>query len=164
MTIWLSRHVVQGMVQLGALYHPLETGGVLLGWRDGNDRIVNGLVGPGLKSLHSRQTFFPDHSWQVARIREAFEGSAGDLDYLGDWHTHPDGLAMMSELDRKTLSRIERRVKFPLMVIAAGTSEDWTINAWRGRRSNLFEKPSPELCTVRTIDPPPHWPSYFSGF
>lgn len=163
MTIWLSRRVANDIQRLGSLYYPLEIGGVLLGWRDNDDRIVTGLVGPGPSALHGRHLFIPDHSWQITHIRKAFEGSAGDLDYLGDWHTHPDGIAAMSDVDCKTLSRIARRVKRPVMVIAAGSASGWTIGSWVGLRSNFFSALSPNPEPLQLLDPPEHWPGYFAG-
>src|SRR4051812_37824791 len=99
---------------------PLENGGVLLGWRSGEDRIVVDLRGPGPRALHGRHCFIPDHVWQLSEIKRAFHESRGDLDYLGDWHSHPDGIAEMSDLDSATLLRIARRVSAPLMLIVAG--------------------------------------------
>lgn len=162
MTIWLSRPIMTVIRDLAALFYPVETGGVLLGWRDGGDRIITGLVGPGPNALHGRYTFLPDHAWQIARIREAFDASLGDLDYLGDWHTHPDGLAEMSNMDCKTLSRIERRVKSPLMMIAAGSGKNWTINGWSGFRSSFFANLRPQHEPVMLFDPPENWPSFTS--
>ncbi|MFB9047280.1 Mov34/MPN/PAD-1 family protein [Sphingobium indicum] len=162
MTVWLSCSAATVIRDLAELFDPVETGGVLLGWRDGSDRIVTGLVGPGPKALHGRYTFLPDHPWQIARIREAFDASEGDLDYLGDWHTHPDGVAQMSEMDCKTLSRIERRVKSPLMMIAAGSAKDWTINGWTGFRPSFFANLRPHKEPVMLFDPPDDWPSFFS--
>lgn len=83
MTIWLGRDAAQVIIEQANIFFPLETGGVLLGWRDGEDRVVVDIVGAGPKALHGRHTFIPDHSWQVEQIDEAFRNTAGDLDYLG---------------------------------------------------------------------------------
>jgi len=87
-----------------------ENGGILLGWRSDEDRIVADLRGPGAHALHGRHCFVPDHAWQVTEINRAFPASRGDLDYLGDWHSHPEVVAEMSDLDSATLLRIARRV------------------------------------------------------
>lgn len=107
---WISHEVFEQMIAEARALDPLETGGVLLGWRDGGDLIVTGLIGPGPYALHGRHMFIPDHRWQLEKIRAAFARSAGDLDYLGDWHTHPSGLAEMSAQDEKTLARLTRKV------------------------------------------------------
>ena len=162
MTIWLADNIADEIERLASLYYPLETGGMLLGWRDGDDRIVTGLVGPGRRALHGRYTFIPDGAWQRARLSELFASSGGDLDYLGDWHTHPDGMAEMSELDRRTLSKVERRVKAPLMVIFAGTEHDWTGGAWFGIRSSYFGRFHALAQEMKMFAPPSNWPAALS--
>ncbi|MBJ7438056.1 MAG: Mov34/MPN/PAD-1 family protein [Sphingopyxis sp.] len=158
MTIWLADDVASEMERLGSIYYPLETGGMLLGWRDGRDRIATGLIGPGPHALHGRYTFAPDGGWQRARLRDIFSATAGDLDYLGDWHTHPDGVAVMSELDRRTLSKIERRVRVPLMVILAGAENKWDIGSWLGSKSGYLTRVSASEEETKVFDAPTGWP------
>ncbi|MBB5706348.1 Mov34/MPN/PAD-1 family protein [Sphingopyxis panaciterrulae] len=158
MTIWLAREVVLEMERLGSIYYPLETGGMLLGWRDGPDRIATGLIGPGSGALHGLYSFIPDGAWQRARLAHIFSATAGDLDYLGDWHTHPDGVAAMSEVDRRTLSKIERRVRDPLMVILAGAASRWDMGAWFGTRPGYWGRLSASAAETRIFDAPTGWP------
>jgi integrative and conjugative element protein (TIGR02256 family) len=164
MTVWLSTDVAARIGELAELYYPLETGGVLLGWRDGHHRIVAGLIGPGPTALHGRRGFFPDHAWQKSEISKAFAGSSGDLDYLGDWHTHPDGIAAMSAVDRQTLARIARRVSRPLMVISAGRPTSWNADGWSLERGGLFTRTEPEPETLRHVEAPANWPTFYSAF
>jgi integrative and conjugative element protein (TIGR02256 family) len=159
MTVWLSDDVVASIRREAERLHPFETGGVLLGWRDGSDRIVMGATGPGRGAMHGRVAFLPDHPWQLARIREAFRRSGGDLDYLGDWHTHPDGAASMSTTDRQTLNRIARRVSEPVMLIAAGRSERWELASWIGLRGRVFWRFNSHRQEVRPFRPAESWPA-----
>ncbi|WP_082646313.1 Mov34/MPN/PAD-1 family protein [Bradyrhizobium valentinum] len=131
--VWLSSHVLRLMCRHARELSPLENGGILLGWRSGEYHIVVDLRGPGPRAIHGRQSFIPDHAWQVSEINRAFEASCGDLDYLGDWHSHPDGIAKMSDLDSATLLRIARRVNAPLMLIVAGSGADWSPQCWKGQ-------------------------------
>jgi integrative and conjugative element protein (TIGR02256 family) len=124
---------MQSMSEYAQELSSLENGGIFLGWRSGEDRIIVDLRGPGPLALHGRHCFVPDHKWQVAEVKSAFETSDGDLDYLGDWHSHPDGVAEMSDLDSATLLRIARRVSEPLMLIVAGCGLTWTPRCWKGQ-------------------------------
>lgn len=160
MTIWLSQSVALTMQSHGENFYPLEVGGVLLGWRDGEHRIVTGLIGPGPKSLHGRYAFVPDHPWQVDQIGKAFTETGGDLDYLGDWHSHPNGTAQMSTMDDGTLSRIARHVIDPLMVILASRPSDWLSGAWIANRRTFFRRPVISQQSLRAFEPPSHWPEY----
>jgi integrative and conjugative element protein (TIGR02256 family) len=135
---------------------------VLLGWRDGDNLIVVGALGPGPNALHGRTAFLPDHLWQVEKIRKVFSSTAGDLDYLGDWHTHPLGVAVMSGEDRKTLHRICRRAPGSAMaILAGGIQGQWTVAAWRGIQRTRFLsfgfEPADE--EVKAFEPPSEWPS-----
>jgi integrative and conjugative element protein (TIGR02256 family) len=70
--------------------HPLETGGLLLGWTDDatGDAVVAAIVGPGPAAKHGRTSFLPDHDWQRAELARRYAGSGRVHVYLGDWHTH----------------------------------------------------------------------------
>ena len=55
--------------------------------------------------------------------------SCGIIRYIGEWHTHPYGRAIPSELDKKTFSEFSKLGKIYLMTIL-GKSEvgNWVIN------------------------------------
>ncbi|MGY3424188.1 MULTISPECIES: Mov34/MPN/PAD-1 family protein [unclassified Bradyrhizobium] len=160
MTVWLSSRVMQSMSEDAQDLSPLENGGILLGWRSGEDCIVVDLRGPGPLALHGRHCFVPDHKWQVAEIDRAFKTSAGDLDYLGDWHSHPDGIAEMSDLDSATLLRIARKVSSPLMLIVAGSGSEWFPRCWKGQivRSLLRRRLSATQQEIKIFDSSSVWP------
>lgn len=148
------------MISEGTDRVPLETGGILLGWRSGDDRVIVDVLGPGLRALHGRYRFLPDHGWQVSEIHRIFRESRGDIDYLGDWHTHPGGQALMSGEDHLTLRRIEKRVRNPVMMILAGEKTGWTLGCWDARREGrlLFRNVSVHEQPVRLVEAKPDWP------
>lgn len=160
MTVWLSEHVMQSLSVHAQDFSPLENGGILLGWRSGEDCIVVDLRGPGPRALHGRHCFIPDHAWQVEEIQRAFEQSCSDLDYLGDWHSHPDGVAEMSKVDSATLLRITQRVKGSIMLIVAGKGKDWSARCWKGHihRSFLVRRLAAAPQNIKVFAPPAHWP------
>lgn len=55
--------------------------------------------------------------------------SCGIIRYIGEWHTHPCGRAIPSELDKKTFAEFGKLGKIYLMTIL-GKSEvgNWVIN------------------------------------
>lgn len=158
MRVWLSTYALQKMRTKATVFHPLETGGVLLGWRSKQDCVVVDVCGPGPRALHGRHRFLPDHKWQVSQIQRIFLESNGDIDYLGDWHTHPDGVAEMSNLDNKTLRHISNKVHKPIMLIAAGgpAELDWLIAAWNGhiQRSLFYRRFNIKVQEIRVFDAP----------
>jgi integrative and conjugative element protein (TIGR02256 family) len=116
---------------------PNETGGILLGYEvpDNHAVVITHLVGPGPKAKSSRAHFVPDGIWQEAEVARLYETSGRRATYLGDWHSHPDGVARPSKKDERTARDIaqtpEARIENPLILIAASDSESWRIAAYR---------------------------------
>lgn len=152
-TLWWESTPWQEMNTEASNRGPLETGGLLLGWRNGADVVVSHVVGPGPGAQHEPTTFHPDSVWQAARVAELYEQSGRRLDYLGDWHTHPGGRPWPSRRDERTLRHIaaspEARCPDPVMVIlgsaVAGEASAWGVGAfvlrggarWRPRRASV---------------------------
>ncbi|WP_271611686.1 Mov34/MPN/PAD-1 family protein [Bradyrhizobium sp. CCBAU 21362] len=160
MTTWLPSHVLRQIRSYARELFPLENGGILLGWRSGEDHVVVDLRGPGSRALHGQHCFIPDHAWQVSEIKRAFEASFGDLDYLGDWHSHPDGIAEMSDLDSATLLRMAKQVKAPLMLIVAGSGAVWSPRCWKGQLAGplIWRRLVATPQRLKFFDPPAAWP------
>lgn len=163
MKVWVSDDVIRSMVAQARVKAPLETGGALLGWRDSNELVVTGLIGAGPAALHTSRSFHPDHQWQVSQIESAFNRTAGDLDYLGDWHSHPDGATIMSGEDRRTLIRISATARTPLMLILGLCSEEVSIACWtyEGPRTlieRIVRRVTP--CSVKPFSVPDSWPTH----
>jgi integrative and conjugative element protein (TIGR02256 family) len=163
--VWLEASVVTAMVAEAAQKHPNETGGILMGFvaetpAHSEDPLlpeprttiaVMAVIGPGPRAVHARATFVPDHEFQNAEVARLYATSGCVWTYLGDWHTHPDSSAYLSERDTRTLARIATsgaaRVARPVMVVLGQktsrttTSETlpvrdpngdlWYVAAWR---------------------------------
>lgn len=103
--------------------YPLETGGLLLGWwdEDGRTAWVETVVGPGPEAHHARASFEPDWHWQQDQVARLYTRYARRLQYLGDWHTHPNGRPVPSRADRSAALEIAdaptARAPHPLMLI-----------------------------------------------
>lgn len=92
-TVFTDQHVLARAMELRAAKLPNETGGVLVGSFDAQRRllyIVDILPAPP-DSKESRCSFergtvgLPEKRQEINRI------SAGWLDYIGEWHSHPRG-------------------------------------------------------------------------
>ncbi|WP_197426988.1 Mov34/MPN/PAD-1 family protein [Noviluteimonas gilva] len=125
----MPRGIQQDLEELARDWEPLEVGGVLAGYWNGQAAIVTDFVGPGNDAQHHRYTFVPDDEYHVDEIARLYRESNGATTYLGDWHTHPSGTARLSPLDKRTLRRIanapEARCPDPLMVLFAGSGHRW---------------------------------------
>lgn len=133
---------------LSALYSeatrlaPLETGGVLLGAESGGDLWIDAAVDAGPLAIHEPTRFVPDHDYQEHAIGELYRSSGRSLEYLGDWHSHPDGSENLSRSDIQTLNSIAAfgpaRQSSPIMMIIWGGPQ-WKPSVWRmARRKPLI--------------------------
>jgi len=110
--------------------YPLETGGVLVGYvADNQDVVVRFAIGPGPLAVHRRHRFTPDHAFQCRELDARYAKTQGTEVYVGEWHTHPDGVALLSWLDRRTLACVAQdagaAIRHPLMMIGAGSPRSW---------------------------------------
>lgn len=94
--------------------HPIETGGLLLGWWEGEDvSVVDAIEVPDEKATHM--------SWirrekpaQVA-LDHALADRSDKAGYVGDWHTHPAVIGA-SGTDLSSLRRSSRQYDKPTLL------------------------------------------------
>ena len=151
----IDPRVLGALIDDALLWHPLETGGVLLGrpTPSGEPHIVE-LIGPGPDARRTPTTFDPDTDWQQDQLDAAFAATPG-LSYLGDWHSHPNGVPRPSGLDQRAARAIGddplALQAEPLMLIV-GVGADGRIDPrcfWlRGRTLR------PVRLELRRSDPP----------
>ncbi|TNF78761.1 hypothetical protein FGE05_27965 [Pseudomonas sp. ICMP22404] len=105
---------------------PNETGGAILGVTDLKTKtivVVDVLPAPP-DSEASSSHFIRGQEGQAKALEVVHQRTAGMVDYVGEWHSHPDGCpACPSELDDNLLSTLHRKMSVEglpaLMVIAA---------------------------------------------
>lgn len=134
---WLAGEALAFMQRKADRCAPLETGGVLLGYRamQTDEPVITAAIGPGKGAFHGDGWFVPDQEFHVQAIAKAYHKSGRRITYLGDWHTHPGGGAGLSLRDRKTLYSIARtrsaRAPRPVMLILASGAQ-WHPKVWQG--------------------------------
>lgn len=130
----MPRCIQRHLEILGNDWHPLEVGGVLAGYWTDDSAVITDFVGPGESAIHHASTFVPDHEFHAQEIARLYADTNCATTYLGDWHTHPSGLARLSPLDKRTLRSIanapEARCSHPLMILLAGRGEAWSMAAF----------------------------------
>jgi integrative and conjugative element protein (TIGR02256 family) len=158
--LWLPSDLLSLLAAEADRTSPLETGGVLLGYlaESGKDFVVTSVLGPGPDAVHERHRFSPDHPYQLQAIEQSYHESGRVLEYLGDWHTHPKGIAELSSLDLATLRRIaafkHARISSPVMLVLAPGPE-WNPKAWCGtivRHLGIGRKLKPWPLRVNVFD------------
>lgn len=82
-----------------------EAAGVLIGERRGSHMVIHEISEPGKGDIRSR--YFVDRRGphHQAAVNDAFARSSGRLQYLGEWHTHPEDQPSPSPTDLGTWRR-----------------------------------------------------------
>lgn len=103
---WLSRAALQTMALEARRWAPLESGGVLMGYRSGDAVVVTLATTAGPGAVHDPKRYEPDGQHDQAEIARRYSESGRRETYLGDWHSHPDDSIGLSRTDRRTLRGI----------------------------------------------------------
>ncbi len=145
--VWIKMHLHQELFDETNRWLPLETGGMLLGYKDINhDIIITNLIDSGPEAVHKKKSFIPDGNYQQSELNKIYKESNSITTYLGDWHSHPLDHAYMSWLDRKTIKKIAKtetaREPNPIFIII-GTllteAKCWKYNKKKYKNIELLE-------------------------
>jgi integrative and conjugative element protein (TIGR02256 family) len=100
-----------------------EAGGILLGKRRG--RHLEVLLATEPMRTDRRQAFFFEREAQghAEAARGAWLAGGGLVDYIGEWHTHPQRVPVPSGVDRSEWRKLSgcRPEQSPLLVVIVGT-------------------------------------------
>ncbi|MBA4191771.1 MAG: hypothetical protein C0467_27645 [Planctomycetaceae bacterium] len=109
---------------------PNETGGILLGDVDTRHRIVHvslALPSP-VDSVERPDTYIRGAEGLRERVDQLHAFSGGQLSYVGEWHSHPDGVASApSEHDLAALDILERDMRaegLPTVMLIQGQDKN----------------------------------------
>jgi integrative and conjugative element protein (TIGR02256 family) len=141
---WFDHRALSELLRETRRWPLRETGGALLGWRDGDETVVARVLGPGPRARHGRRSFEPDAEWQNAQGQRIYAQSGRTIAFLGDWHTHPLGPPRPSRQDERTARTLAEdedfRTPIPLYAIAGrslrrlahGNGWHVAMYEWRG--------------------------------
>ncbi|KQW23199.1 hypothetical protein ASC80_07870 [Afipia sp. Root123D2] len=87
-------------------FYQREAGGQLFARVRGNDWEIVTATGPRSRDRRGRFSFWPH---RASEQKEIFEHHALGLDYVGDWHTHPEDAPKPSSDDLTSIGEIVRR-------------------------------------------------------
>lgn len=109
--------------QLG--WFSTEAAGVLIGERRGPHLVVHEISEPGPGDIRRRCFVDRRGAHHQTVVDEAFISSSGILQYLGEWHTHPEDSPSPSSMDLDTWQRhlISGHEKMVLLIV--GRKEIW---------------------------------------
>ena len=122
-----------------AIQGKYETGGIFLGYRRREDIQIIQATFPGAKDKSSKYAFHrlsPHH--QIAATT-GWANSEGTLDWVGEWHTHPEDDPSPSSVDTNSWRQIAKRSNKSMFYSIHGHSGQWTgVLEWPS--NSLFRK------------------------
>jgi integrative and conjugative element protein (TIGR02256 family) len=90
-----------------------ESGGVIVGrCLDNNNFIFDDVSVPSKKDIRSRFNFLRKTYYHQDFVNEVWSKSDGTINYLGEWHTHPELHPMPSFIDRKNWKKLIKTTVF----------------------------------------------------
>ncbi|UYO55181.1 Mov34/MPN/PAD-1 family protein [Rhodopseudomonas palustris] len=100
----------------------LEAGGLLLGHFRGPHIEVVKCTAPYEGDLRSRYRFIRKDPRHQCVATTEWNASGGEINYVGEWHTHPEPYPKPSHIDRKCWQqKIRSRHSTPLVFLILGT-------------------------------------------
>lgn len=147
--ITVSESVILSMARHRRAMEPRETGGIFIGTFDLNRKVAHVLLAlPAPADSVQEPTYFVRgiEDLQVL-VNGLASTSAGTLQYLGEWHSHPRGVAARpSDDDEKVFDYLEAHIgptAAPFIMAICGTEEVWFRFAVgdAGRAEFIMEHP-----------------------
>jgi integrative and conjugative element protein (TIGR02256 family) len=132
--VWIPDVLLATLADEAERSRPLETGGMLVGWRVGTEVVVTGVIAAGPRAQQARDSFEADGAWQQQQLEETYRKSGRTVTFLGDWHSHPQGRPRPSLRDRETAALVARsegtRAPQPLTLILARRAGAWRLRCF----------------------------------
>lgn len=116
-----------------------EAGGILLGYRRGPHLHIVEATSPGPGDRGTPSRFWRNAASHQRRATQAWKESGRQLDYLGEWHTHPQRRPSPSVIDLAEWAKITAiDPGRPMVFLIAGMSEQSWLGVGSGGRVRGF--------------------------
>ena len=115
-----SDALLEKMIRLGKMYFPKEFGGILTGIKSEEHLIILDIEVP-VKFESNKNGFVRHPDFLNDYLQEIFVKSNNQIEYLGEWHTHPNGSTQFSSQDLTSMKEIAENLDVnnvtPLLII-----------------------------------------------
>ncbi|MDT4291615.1 Mov34/MPN/PAD-1 family protein [Methylomonas sp. MO1] len=114
-----------------------ESGGILLGYRRNYHIHIVDATAPQLHDRRSLFQFFRKDQLHQKYATKRWLNSGETVDYLGEWHTHPEQYPSPSILDKTEWRKIIQSQVNPMIFLIVGTHRDIWLGVGKG--DNLLQ-------------------------
>jgi len=124
--ILFEGHVINGLHAHRQLHmHDPEAGSIFLGYRRPPHLHVVEFTSPSTMDERSRYSFFRCDPFHAQFAHKRWNATAGMMDFLGEWHTHPQSDPAPSALDLIEWRRILKTIPDSRVFLIVGQLTDW---------------------------------------
>ncbi|WP_432404870.1 Mov34/MPN/PAD-1 family protein [Wukongibacter sp. M2B1] len=111
--VTISDLVIEKINKYRQLNRMYESGGILLGRVkiDYSEYIIDDISEPCSRDRRYRYGFIRNKDKAQKIINEAFDKSNGVIQYLGEWHTHPECNPTPSIVDRNLINNCSEKIE-----------------------------------------------------
>ena len=105
------------------LKHPeVETGGAMLGYKNFSDNVyyITTIIDAGPKAIRKRYNFKCDLDYSNMMIDKLISNSCRKLEYIGEWHSHPEIEPFPSDVDLDSLCNMTLSYKKEVVMVIFG--------------------------------------------
>jgi len=119
MAIYISKDALRFINNEVQISQNIETGGILLGVvLQTEDILITHAIGPGPKAIKKHSEFKKDYDYSVKMLNLLYKKYS--VDFLGDWHKHPNNCIGYSAKDYASMVRISKINTRPCFFIIVG--------------------------------------------
>ena len=139
--VLFSDALLEKMIRLGKMYFPKEFGGILTGIKSDEHWIILDIEIP-VKFESKKNGFVRHPDFLNDYLQESFVMSNSKIEYLGEWHTHPNGSTQFSSQDLTSMKEIaenpDAKNGTPLLIII-GLGIDIQYHLYSFKSEYLFK-------------------------
>lgn len=140
--VLISQGLLEQIYHSSMTQYPKEFGGIVSGIRLNNIWTIIDFQVP-LKYDNSTNGFTRDAGTLNIYLESAFNESRGQVEYLGEWHSHPNGTTKYSDNDRKSMMEIAEDINIkndsPLLLIIGNSKKSFKYSLFQYIEGNLLE-------------------------
>jgi integrative and conjugative element protein (TIGR02256 family) len=135
---------LQKIEEYSRLHHPNEFGGILIGsyLNDYKELIISGIIYPD-KFKSSPMRFEPDHKDLNKKLKQLHQEFEGKIEYVGDWHSHPNSNNQFSQPDFQSIQDIAKSKSVnthnPILLVAAFGEDYFDAGFYVYHKNKLYK-------------------------
>ncbi|OHD15099.1 MAG: hypothetical protein A2086_15285 [Spirochaetes bacterium GWD1_27_9] len=121
-------------------YYPKEVGGVFVGYYNKNEAIITNFIIPN--KIENSFCFFKRNVDNINKELKKIFIEENNI-YIGEWHSHPNGDNMYSNIDFNTIKKIANdedvKIENPLLLIVGFNNSDYFLRFYVYKNEELLE-------------------------